>query len=184
MLSFGLDYTEAASLWTLISLVIFLGIITYFGVPRMIVRMLDSRIGKIEADLSEARRLREEAQALMVEYEGKRKTAEADAAAMIAAARDEATRLSAEANTALEALIARRTRTVEAKIAQAESQAIAEVRARSADVAIEGSIAAWPTNGRQERRTRRSGDRRCWYADELTEVANASSCRRVLKPRS
>ena len=75
----------------------------------------------------------------MIEYEGKRKTAEADAAAMIAAARDEAIRLSAEANVALEALIVRRTRTVEAKIAQAESQAVAEVRARSADVAIEAA---------------------------------------------
>lgn len=139
MLSFGLDYTEAASLWAFISLVIFLGIAIYFGVPKMIAKMLDSRIEKIEADLSEARRLREEAQALMVEYEGKRKSAEADAAAMISAARDEAARLAAEANIALEALIARRTRTVEAKIAQAESQAVAEVRARSADVAIEAA---------------------------------------------
>ena len=58
MLSFGLDYTEAASLWAFISLVIFLGVVVYFGVPGMIAKMLDARIEKIEADLSEARRLR------------------------------------------------------------------------------------------------------------------------------
>ena len=47
--------------------------------------------------------------------------------------------LTAEAKTSLEALVARRTKTVEDKIAQAESQALAEVRARSADVAVEAA---------------------------------------------
>ncbi len=55
------------------------------------------------------------------------------------AAREEAFRLTGEAKTALETMIARRTKAVEDKIAQAEAQAIADVRARSADVAIEAA---------------------------------------------
>ncbi len=139
MLNFGLDYTTAASVWATIGLVIFIGIAIWFGVPKMIGKMLDDRIRKIESDLSEAKRLRDEAQVLMAEYEAKRKAAEADAAAMIAAAKEEAERLTVEANAALEALIARRTRAVEDKIALAEQQAVAEVRSRSADVAIEAA---------------------------------------------
>jgi F-type H+-transporting ATPase subunit b len=139
MLSFGLDATYAATVWATISLVIFIGILIYFGVPRMIAGLLDARIRKIEADLAEADRLRIEAKALLEEYERKRDEAEKEAAEIVTAAREEAFRLTAEAGTALEALIARRTKAVEDKIAQAEAQAIAEVRARSADVAIEAA---------------------------------------------
>ena len=57
----------------------------------------------------------------------------------VTAARDEAERLAKEAATALEQLIVRRTKAVEDKIAQAEQQAIAEVRGRSADVAVEAA---------------------------------------------
>jgi F-type H+-transporting ATPase subunit b len=74
-----------------------------------------------------------------VEYEQKRVAAEGEAAGIIAAAQEEATRLTAEAQTSLAELVARRTRAVEDKIAQAEAQAVAEVRARSADVAIEAA---------------------------------------------
>ena len=65
--------------------------------------------------------------------------AEAEAQGIVAAAREEADRLAKDAAVALEALIGRRSKAVEAKIAQAEQQAIAEVRGRSADVAIEAA---------------------------------------------
>jgi len=139
MLNFGLDYTTAASLWATISLIIFLGIVAYFGVPKMIASMIDARIKKIEDDLAEAKRLRAEAEALLVEYEKKRVEAEQEAADIVVAAQDEAKRLTAEANQALTDMIARRTKAVEDKIAQAEAQALAEVRAKSADVAVEAA---------------------------------------------
>lgn len=139
MLNFGMPATEAATIWVFISLLIFLGIIAYFGVPKMIAGALDARIKKIEADLAEADRLRIEAKALLEEYERKRDEAEKEAEGIVTAAREEAFRLTAEAGEALDALIARRTKAVEDKIAQAEAQAVAEVRARSADVAIEAA---------------------------------------------
>lgn len=130
------DATTWATIWATISLFIFLGVMVYFGVPKMITKMLDDKIIKIGEDLDEAKRLREEAQALLAEYERKRKDAESEAADIITAAEEEAVRIAEEANIALTDLITRRTKAVEEKISQAEAQAIGEVRARSADVAI------------------------------------------------
>lgn len=133
--------TTWATIWATISLFLFLGVTVYFGVPKMILKMLDDKIAKIGDELDEAKRLREEAQALLAEYERKRKDAENEAADIVTAAQEEAVRIAEEANTALEDLITRRTRAVEDKIAQAEAQAIAEVRATSADVAVEAARA-------------------------------------------
>lgn len=128
-----------AEFWAIVSLFVFLGLLIYLKVPQMIGKTLDKRIGEIEKDLDEARRLREEAQALLAEYERKRKAAETEAQDIVAAARDDAERMTEEANASLEEMIARRTRAVEEKIAQAEAQALSEVRSRSVDVAAEAA---------------------------------------------
>lgn len=133
------DATTWATIWATISLVIFLGITVYFGAPKMITKVLDDRIKAIQDELAEAKRLRAEAEALLVEYEQKRKSAESEAAGIVTAAQEEAKRLTTEAAASLTDLIARRTKAVEEKIAQAEAAAIAEVRAKSADVAIEAA---------------------------------------------
>ena len=122
-----------------VALVIFVAMTLYFGIPRIVGKMLDGQIKKIADDIAEAKKLREEAAALLVEYEQKRVAAESEAEGIIAAAKEEATRLTAEAQASLADLVARRTKTVEDKIAQAEAQAVAEVRARSADIAIEAA---------------------------------------------
>ena len=127
------------SFWATVALVIFFAVVIYLGVFRMIGKMLDKQIAKIASDISEAKRLREEAAALLTEYEQKRIAAESEAEGIIASAREEAERMTAEAQASLADLVARRTRAVEDKIAQAEAQAIAEVRSRSADVAIEAA---------------------------------------------
>lgn len=133
------DATTWASVWATIALAIFIGIVIYMGVPRMVTKLLDDRIRRVEGDLAEAARLRTEAEALLVEYEAKRATAESEAAGIVTAAQEEARRLTEEASASLADLIARRTRGVEDKIAQAEAQALAEVRARSADLTIEAA---------------------------------------------
>ena len=128
-----------AAFWATISLFVFIGVVIYLKVPGMIGKALDGRIKAIEGELAEAERLRQEAKFLLEEYEAKRQAATTEAEGIVAAAREEAFRLTAEAKTSLETLITRRTKAVEDKIAQAESQAIAEVRARSADVAVEAA---------------------------------------------
>jgi F-type H+-transporting ATPase subunit b len=128
-----------AAFWAAIALFIFIGVVLYYKVPGLIGKALDGRIKAIEGELAEAERLRQEAKFLLEEYEAKRQAATTEAESIVAAAREEAFRLTAEAKTSLEALITRRTKAVEDKIGQAESQAVAEVRSRSADVAVEAA---------------------------------------------
>ena len=125
--------------WATVGLVIFVGLAIYAGLPKAIAGMLDARIKKIEEDLNEAKRLREEAQALLAEYGRKRKDAETEAEDIITAAQEEAKRMREEAAETLKDMVTRRTKAVEEKIAHAEATALSEVRSRSADVAIEAA---------------------------------------------
>jgi F-type H+-transporting ATPase subunit b len=125
-----------AEFWAAVATVIFLFILVYAGAHRMILDALDNRRKHIEADLAEARRLKEEAQRLVAEYVKKQQAAEGEAQALIAGARAEAERYAAEAKTKMDDFITRRTKMAETKIAQAEVQALADVRAAAADAAV------------------------------------------------
>jgi F-type H+-transporting ATPase subunit b len=122
--------------WVAIAFLIFIGGLVYLGVHRKLTAALDQRQARIKAELDEARRLRDEAQALLADYQGKQHEAERDAEAIIASAKAEADRLAAEAKAKMEEFVARRTKMAETKIAQAEAQALADVRAAAADAAI------------------------------------------------
>lgn len=127
---------EDATFWALVALVIFLGIMVYLKVPGTVTSALDKRADTIRKELDEARRLREEAQALLADYQRKGREAEAEAEEIVEQAKREAEALTAESARRLEEYVASRTKLAEDKIAQAESQALQEVRALSADVAI------------------------------------------------
>ena len=105
--------------WVALAFLLFLGLLAYLGVHRKLTDTLDQRQARIKGELDEARRLREEAQALLAEFERKGREAEGEAAAIIAGAKAEAERLAAEA-----------------KITQAEAQALADVRSAAADAAV------------------------------------------------
>jgi len=127
---------EDAETWVAIGFLIFVGILVYVGVPKMIIAALDDRAKRVQAELDEARRLKDEAQKLLAEYQGKQKQAESEAAAIIAGAKAEAERVAAEAKSKMEDFVARRTKMAETKIAQAEAQAVADVRAAAAEAAV------------------------------------------------
>jgi F-type H+-transporting ATPase subunit b len=131
-----MDATSLATFWAMVALLIFFGVIVWLKVPGKVGSAMDAKIAAIEAELGEARQLREEAAALLDAFRRKAADAELEAQSIIAEAKAEAERLTDETNRSLEDLIARRTRAAEAKIAQAEAQAVAEVRARAGDVAI------------------------------------------------
>src|SRR5215212_9851277 len=125
-----------AEFWVAVAFVLFIGVLGYFGVHQLILSSVDQRRGKIKAELDEARRLKEEAQALLAEYQRKQHEAEEEAAGIIAGAKAEADRMVVEANAKMEEFVARRTKMAETKIAQAEAQAISDVRAAAADAAV------------------------------------------------
>ena len=125
-----------AEFWVAVAFVIFVGVLIYVGAHKMIIDVLDQRALRIKAELDEARRLREEAEALLTQYRRRQAEAEQEAAAIIAEARAEAERVAAEARGKMEELVARKTKLAESKIGQAEAQALTEVRAAAADAAV------------------------------------------------
>jgi len=125
-----------AEFWVAIGFIVFLGLMGYVGVHRTIAKALDDRAARIKAELEEARRLRDEAAALLADYQRKRQQAEGEAQEIISGAKAEAERLAIEAKARIEDFVARRTKMAETKIAQAEAQAAADVRAAAADAAV------------------------------------------------
>jgi F-type H+-transporting ATPase subunit b len=124
-----------AEFWVAVAFVIFLGGLLYVGVHKTIADTLDKRRGRIQSELDEAARLKNEALALLAEYRQKTANAEQEAAAIIESAKADAERLAAEAHAKLEDFVTRRTKMAETKIAQAEAQALADVRSVAAEVA-------------------------------------------------
>jgi F-type H+-transporting ATPase subunit b len=129
----------SAEFWVAVAFFIFWGVMFYYGVPGKLVEALDRRGKRIGDELAEAKRLRHEAEGLLKEYEQKRGAAEREAAEIVSLAREEAERLAREAHDKIADFVKRRTASAEAKIAQAETQATAEVRAAAVDAAIKAS---------------------------------------------
>lgn len=127
-----------------IGLIIFFAICWKMGAHTKILNALDARSSRIAAELAEAKRLREDAEAIVADYRRRQQSAEQEARDIVTAAKVEAERLAAEGKAKIEEFVVRRTRMAETKIAQAEAQAIADVRAAAADVATiaAGSVLA------------------------------------------
>src|ERR1700732_5258265 len=131
-----LDALQETENWVALAFLLFLGLLAYLGVHRKLTDSLDQRQARIKGELDEARRLKDEAQALLAEFQRKGREAEGEAAAIIASAKAEADRLTAEAKTRMEDFVARRTTMAETKIVQAEAQALADVRSAAAEAAV------------------------------------------------
>ena len=122
--------------WVAVAFVILMGVFAYFGIHRTVLQALDHRSERIKAELDDARRIKEEAAKLLAEYQARRATAEREAQDIIASAKTEAERIASEAKAKMEDFVVRRTKTAESKIALAEAQALADVRAAAADAAV------------------------------------------------
>jgi F-type H+-transporting ATPase subunit b len=122
--------------WVAIAFVIFVGGLGYLGAHKTLMKSLDTRSARIQAELDEARKLKDEAAQLLAEYQRKRQAAESEAQDIIAGAKAEAERLAVEAKAKIEDFVARRTAMAETKIAQAEAQATADVRSAAAEAAV------------------------------------------------
>ena len=122
--------------WVAIAFVILMALFAYLGIHKTVLKALDHRADRIKAELDDARRLKDEAAKVLADYKTRRASAEREAEEIIAGAKAEAERIAAEAKAKMEDFVARRTKTAESKIALAEAQAVADVRAAAADAAI------------------------------------------------
>jgi F-type H+-transporting ATPase subunit b len=129
---FGLE----AEFWVAVAFVLLLVVFGYFGIHRTVLTALDHRSDRIKQELDDARRLRDEAASLLADYKARHAAAEREAQDIITSAKEEAERIAVEAKTKMEDFVARRTKTAEGKIALAEAQALADVRAAAAEAAV------------------------------------------------
>src|SRR5271165_3727711 len=106
--------------WVAVAFFVFVGILMYVGVHRKLLAALDERQARIKAELDDARRLREEAEKLLADYQRRQREAEREASDIIAGAQAEAERIAVDARAKMEDFVARRTKMAETKIAQAE----------------------------------------------------------------
>jgi F-type H+-transporting ATPase subunit b len=125
--------------WVAIAFVILMGAFAWLGIHRTVLTALDHRAERIKGELDEARRLKEEAATVLADYRTRRADAEREAGEIIANAKAEAERIAADAKTKMEDFVARRTKTAEGKIALAEAQALADVRAAAAEAAVQAA---------------------------------------------
>jgi F-type H+-transporting ATPase subunit b len=125
-----------AEFWVAIAFLLFCAILVYAKVHTYLLDSIDQRRNQIRTELEDAQRLKAEAEQLLAEYRRKQGEAEREAQALIAAAEAEAERLAIEAKSKMEEFVARRTKMAETKIAQAEAQALADVRAAAAEAAV------------------------------------------------
>lgn len=119
-----------------ISFVLFVGVLLYLGVPKLVGKMLDDRAEGIKTEIDEARALQEEAKTILASYERKRKEVVEHSEHIIAQAKEEAELAAVAAKEALKETIARRLQAAVDQIASAQDAAVREVKDKAVTIAI------------------------------------------------
>ena len=101
--------------------------------------MLDGRAAAVRAELGEARRLKDEAMAMLADAKARREAALADARQLLDSARAEAARVAEAAAAEARASAARREKMALDRIAAAEKAAVRDVRIAAVDLAARAS---------------------------------------------
>jgi F-type H+-transporting ATPase subunit b len=122
-------------LWLLIAIII-LAVLVWKPFKLHVLGGLDKRGQAIRHELDEAKRLHEEAKELLARHRRQLHEGESLAADIEARAKLETERLQARLKAEFEQLVDRRTQQAEERIAQEEGRALADVRARAADLTV------------------------------------------------
>ncbi|ODR94913.1 ATP F0F1 synthase subunit B [Methyloceanibacter stevinii] len=131
-----MEFLATAEFWVAVSFFLFVGLVVYFGAHKMIASALDNRASAIAKELADAQALREEAEAVLADYKKKTANAAREAEDIIELAAKEAEALALETSRAMTEQFERRMKMAEDKIAQAEADALRDVRAAAADAAV------------------------------------------------
>jgi F-type H+-transporting ATPase subunit b len=124
-----------AEFWVFVAFLIFVALIVW-KVRGKITSALDTRSDRIKAEIDEAQKLREEAQALLAEYQRKQRDAVQEIENMRRAAEEEAARVREKSEASLQVSLKRREQQALDRIAQAEIAAQSDVRDLAIDLAI------------------------------------------------
>jgi F-type H+-transporting ATPase subunit b len=125
--------------WVGVAFLGFLALLAYYKVPGLITKALDDRAETLRKEIEEARKLRDEAANLLADYKRRQADAQTEAASIIERAKQEAAALAAESRASLSEMMQRRSKIAEDKIARAQAQALADVRAAAIEAAVGAS---------------------------------------------
>ena len=131
-----MSFLEDPEIVLMIAFTIFVALLLYLRVHKLITKALDDRSDRIREELDEVRRLREEAQATFAEFERQHRDVQGQADEIVAHAKAEAEQAAEGAKADLAASIERRLKGAEEQIAMAEANAVREVRDRAVQVAV------------------------------------------------
>ena len=125
--------------WVAVAFIAFVALLVFFKLPGMIAGALDSRAAKIKADLDQAEELLRDAQDLLSSYQKKQRDAAEDAKQIKKSAAEEAKRIAKHGEEKLAQALERREKLAMERIAQAEAQALDDLRRRTVDIALDAT---------------------------------------------
>lgn len=128
---------EKDATWVAIGFILFILMLIYFKVPGQITKILDNRAEKIKNELDEARKLREEAQAILADFQKKNNEAEKSAKALIDEAKKIAKNYEKEAKLKLEESLERRKKLLDEKLKRAEVEALNQIKNDITDIVFD-----------------------------------------------
>lgn len=135
---FSLEFYKLSNTDFIVTLafLLFIGVLVYFKVPSLVAGLLDKRAAGIQAELDEARALREEAESILAEFESRQREVGDHAERITAAAREGAAEAAEQARKDLAVAIERRIQAAQDQIASAEQRAVKQVREEAVRIAV------------------------------------------------
>ena len=128
---------EKDATWVALGFILFILMLIYFKVPGQITKILDKRAEKIKNELDEARKLREEAQAILADFQKKNNEAEKSAKALIDEAKKIAKNYEKEAKLKFEESLERRKKLLDEKLKRAEVEALNQIKNDITDIVFD-----------------------------------------------
>tara|TARA_E500000178_G_scaffold52718_3_gene48631 strand:- start:14159 stop:14638 length:480 start_codon:yes stop_codon:yes gene_type:complete len=128
---------EKDATWVAIGFILFILLLVYFKVPGQITKILDNRANKIRSELDEAKKLREEAQAMLADFQKKNKDAEKNAKALIDEARKLAKNYEKDAKSKFDENMERRKKLLDEKLKRAEVEALNQIKNDITDIVFD-----------------------------------------------
>ena len=125
-----------ATFFVAVSFFLFVGFVIWIGLPRSVLNSLDERSLGIQKELSEAKKLHEEAQSLLAKEKRKLEKCDIEVQEILKRASEQALLLSENSKKLLEEEVIRKQKQADLKITQARDEAIREVRSKAVDLSV------------------------------------------------
>ncbi|MBH21355.1 MAG: ATP F0F1 synthase subunit B [Rhodobiaceae bacterium] len=128
---------EKDATWVAIGFILFILLLIYFKIPNQITKILDDRSKKIKDELDEAKRLREEAQTILSEFQKKNTEAEQTAKTIIDNAKKLAKNYEKDAKDKFDQNVVRKKKLLDEKLNRLENDAINQIKDNITDIVLE-----------------------------------------------